>query len=390
MDPGDIVHHFQTHFMPILRLTPEEVHWIGDRIPIPSFSLEQINGLLDATTTLLEGDKQALQDAPLPCWLVGDIHGNFHDLVRILVTVRDFSLERIVFLGDYVDRGSYSLDCLLLLFMLKCCHPHTIFLLRGNHEFACVNSEYGFKQEIEERFPDSGLFERCNSVFSLLPIGFQLGQAAICLHGGIGPTCKTVNTVRRLTLPIESYEQGDVVSEVVWSDPTHDTDEFITSARGCGVLFGRLAAHTFVKTANCGKIVRGHECVAGGFAVHGVIVTIFSSSNYCGKGNTAAFVHMDLEGQVTVKTLEPMSGLLERSNATYSEIRQVLARLPVLKTDSFARKIKVQPLLVRPTELKGQRRASLKGLVLTIPAAAHEHLPSISPVPLATTPEGEN
>jgi protein phosphatase len=364
MNPATVL-HFKAQFLPLLRITPEEAHWLGSRIPLPSFSREQIDALLTEAIGVFSAQPQAVIEVPIPAWVIGDIHGNLHDLIRMLTHIGDLGGTRVVFLGDYVDRGSYSLDVLLLLLTLKCSYPRNIFLIRGNHEFAYVNEEYGFKAEMNDRFPDSDLWARCNTVFSFLPFAVDLGKIAVCLHGGIGPKVSSISSIAKITLPIENSEPDDNVSQIVWSDPSRDTEYFLTSARGRGCLFGRMAVHEFLKNTGHEKLIRAHECVTDGFALSKQCVTVFSSSNYCNRSNIASFIYLADDGKITVTNLEPLPMLVTRANANFDDVKPISAmRLPpAMKTDSFARKV-VRPasLLVQPNAVKGQRRASLKGI----------------------------
>ena len=79
--------------------------------------------------------------------VAGDIHGSLHDLLRI-INYNNVNHNKIVFLGDYVDRGNFSLECITLLFALKVLFPKNYYLIRGNHEFDSICSQYGFKEEI--------------------------------------------------------------------------------------------------------------------------------------------------------------------------------------------------------------------------------------------------
>jgi serine/threonine-protein phosphatase PP1 catalytic subunit len=79
--------------------------------------------------------------------IVGDIHGQFLDLIGIFDRLGYPNETNYLFLGDYVDRGESSVEVICLLFAYKIKYPKIFFLLRGNHETEEQNSKQGFKQE---------------------------------------------------------------------------------------------------------------------------------------------------------------------------------------------------------------------------------------------------
>jgi diadenosine tetraphosphatase ApaH/serine/threonine PP2A family protein phosphatase len=318
----DILAHFQKQLAPMLSLLPEEIHKVGARIPIPSFDVHQIRGLIDAAAPILQDDCKPVLDLPLPAWVIGDIHGNFHDLLRILSMIGSETSDPIVFLGDYVDRGTYSIEVVITLLMLKCLYPHQYFLIRGNHEFATVNGEYGFKEEIDTRYPGTDLWNAFNSLFSLFPFATVLGKSIVSLHGGIGPQVHSLTTIRNLNMPVLSFEGSDIVDAIVWSDPTAETSGFVTSARGCGYAFGAVSLVEFLKESGCKMLIRAHQCLQYGIETfaYGHGLTVFSSSNYAGRGNSAAFVFVRADFSIEHRILEPLPGVIPRQQARYNSV----------------------------------------------------------------------
>jgi diadenosine tetraphosphatase ApaH/serine/threonine PP2A family protein phosphatase len=269
MESSAIVEGFQRQYAFLLRLYSEEVHWVGSRIRMPRFTADQILKLFDATQAMISMNASAVISVQTPAWVVGDLQGNFHDLLRILLTIGDRPPPPIVFLGDYVDRGDFSLDVLLLLCTIRCARPDLVHLLRGNHEFAVTNAAYGFKEECEERYPGTAIWERANGLFTYFPIAAILGGTTCCVHGGLGPHVNSVDAIRAISLPVVGDGPDALLTEGLRSDPINvegDQTRFAISARGRGYQFGRPALCEFLTASGCQAMIRAHECMKAGVA----------------------------------------------------------------------------------------------------------------------------
>ena len=107
----------------------------------------------DDLTTLIDESKKIFSQQPVlleleaPIQIVGDIHGQYHDLLRLFEHCGFPPTANYLFLGDYVDRGKNGLECMALLLAYKIKYPENFFMLRGNHECSSINRIYGFYDE---------------------------------------------------------------------------------------------------------------------------------------------------------------------------------------------------------------------------------------------------
>jgi protein phosphatase len=223
--------------------------------------------------------------------VVGDIHGNLSTLLRIFNRLGWPPARRYLFLGDYVDRGQYSCEVILILYGLKALFPDQIFLLRGNHEFAPMPEVYGFQEEAHEKFPPI-FYSTVIQSFDDLPMAVVLNGEAFCVHGGLSPEFESVDKIRNLPKPNQwRTDAEDSINDFFWGDPTEEIDDFTPSKRGCGYYYGSSVTEQFLRHSGLQVVIRAHEnCTEGfrwSFDSHQAL-TVFSTCDYCGTGNTAA------------------------------------------------------------------------------------------------------
>jgi len=245
----------------------------------------------------------SLLEIPLPetrITVCGDTHGQYYDVLNIFeINGYPSSTNPYLFNGDYVDRGSFSLEVVMTYFLFKLACPDSIYLLRGNHETKNMNKIYGFEGEVRHKYDDK-IFDLFLEVFCHLPLAATIGGQVFVTHGGL-PTegDVTLEDIRNVPRGCEPPQSG-LMSDLIWSDPQPFNGRS-PSKRGVGYSFGPDITQAFLKRNNLKLLVRSHEVKDEGYLVEhgGKTITIFSAPNYCDSmGNKGAFIHFD-------KTMEP-------------------------------------------------------------------------------------
>lgn len=266
---------------------------------IPVFSEEIVNKLIEKTIQYLMQD-DIVMELTGPIYVIGDVHGNIIDLMNILKNIGFPPDTKMLFLGDYVDRGEYSIPVITLLCSLKCAYPQHVFLIRGNHEELSVSSVYGFKQEVLQTYDDT-MFMRFEHMFNYLPLAAIVDKTIFCVHGGISEYLSDISQIRKIQRPLNSNDFTPMIKDLLWSDPLNGITHYLPSNRGTGNYFGLNSTMEFLKTSQMKQIIRGHQCVAGGICKHwdGLLYTVFSSSNYNKNAeNYAGLLHIDENSEI--------------------------------------------------------------------------------------------
>ncbi|KAK1772674.1 sporulation-induced protein [Phialemonium atrogriseum] len=202
---------------------------------------------------------------------------------------------RFVFLGDFVDRGYFSLETFTLLMCLKAKYPDRIVLVRGNHESRQITQVYGFYEECQQKYGNASVWKACCQVFDFLVLAAIVDGTVLCVHGGLSPEIRTIDQIRVVARAQEIPHEG-AFCDLVWSDP-EDIDTWAVSPRGAGWLFGDKVATEFNHVNGLKTIARAHQLVNEGYKFHfpeKSVVTVWSAPNYCYRcGNVASIMTVD-------------------------------------------------------------------------------------------------
>ncbi|MCK4968316.1 MAG: metallophosphoesterase [Candidatus Aenigmarchaeota archaeon] len=269
----------------------------------PIERIERIERIEAENMALIENFVEIVADEPTlleldgDVMVFGDIHGEYAWLKKmmqeILTSQYIASGSKVLFLGDYVDRGKESHKCIMFIMGLKILYPKTVFFLRGNHENMQMNA------------PPDGYASRCvveygihiyfaiSIAYEYFSIACVINKSIFCVHGGISPLLLDLDQLRNIKKPIDM--DTPMITDLLWSDFDPDVDDFyLNDSRGSGVYYGPDQLKDFFNKNNLCFILRGHVFFKEGFSTFNQkeILSIHSSSNYQNIDCTPVFVHI--------------------------------------------------------------------------------------------------
>lgn len=249
--------------------------------------------ILNEATELMKREPNMLTLSG-PITVCGDIHGQFYDLMKLFDIGGRLSETNYLFLGDYVDRGCFGIECLLYLYTLKLWYPQALALLRGNHECRHLTGFFTFRRESMHKY-SAEVYEACVRSFEALPIAALIDSKFFCVHGGISPHLVHISDLDSIDRFVEPPSQG-LLCDLLWSDPVEDYGREQPSpegfranhVRGCSYNFTYDAVCNFLERNSLLGIFRGHEVQDAGYTMHRKtptkkfpsIITVFSAPNY--------------------------------------------------------------------------------------------------------------
>eukprot|EP01055_Gregarina_sp_Pseudo9_P000255 Gregarina_sp_Pseudo_9__254@NODE_1161_length_1824_cov_196_748459_g1087_i0_p1_GENE_NODE_1161_length_1824_cov_196_748459_g1087_i0NODE_1161_length_1824_cov_196_748459_g1087_i0_p1_ORF_typecomplete_len326_score33_99Metallophos/PF00149_28/3_2e46Metallophos_2/PF12850_7/6_6e05STPPase_N/PF16891_5/0_0013Rdx/PF10262_9/0_31_NODE_1161_length_1824_cov_196_748459_g1087_i04861463 len=265
----------------------------------------EVEVLCEKAREILQAESN-VQPVRVPVTVVGDIHGQFGDLKEMLAIAGKAPETNFLFLGDYVDRGYYSVESVTLVVALKVRWRERVTIIRGNHESRQVTQVYGFYDECLRKYGGANVWKYFTNLFDYLPLSALIENVIFCPHAGLSPSVETLDHVRQINRRQEVPHDGPMC-DLLWSDPD-DRSGWGISPRGAGYTFGQDVSEQFNLRNGLNLIARAHQLVMEGYqwAQDKQVVTIFSAPNYCYRcGNQAAIMEIDQNLESTFLQFDP-------------------------------------------------------------------------------------
>lgn len=251
--------------------------------------------------------------------IIGDLHGDVDSLFHILIEVkfRQFLSNpdnKMIFLGDYIDRGSDSTGILHTICRLKRKYPDSVVLMSGNHEaiekfhFLAhdlpkeLDSRYGLRSKF--------VYEQLLLLFRLFAKVVVIENQLLFVHGGLPSSVG-----RNDFFDAVRQEDCNVMEELLWNDPRSDipnNQDWCDSRRGFGKHFGKNITKKYLDLTKTKALVRGHEPCHGFRLDHDdMVLTLFSSKEAYQKFD-AAYIAITKEELATIQNASDLSKYVKK------------------------------------------------------------------------------
>ncbi|KAF3825506.1 hypothetical protein GH733_005488 [Mirounga leonina] len=149
--------------------TKELDQWVEQLNECKQLNENQVRTLCEKAKEILTKESN-VQEVRCPVTVCGDVHGQFHDLMELFRIGGKSPDTNYLFMGDYVDRGYYSVETVTLLVALKVRYPERITILRGNHESRQITQVYGFYDECLRKYGNANVWKYFTDLFDYLPL----------------------------------------------------------------------------------------------------------------------------------------------------------------------------------------------------------------------------
>lgn len=266
-------------------------------------SEEKFEEIIIKSTKIFEKEDNLLELQD-PINIVGDIHGQYYDLLKMFSVGGNPKENQYLFLGDYVDRGMFGVEVIQILLLYKIEYPSSFYMLRGNHECRHLTNYFNFKKECIFKYNER-IYDLIMKLFDSLPISAILNSKFLCVHGGISPDIINVQDINNINRFQEIPSSGPFC-DLLWSDPydgSDQEDDFVfNQVRNCSFIYNFNAVNQFLEHNNLLCVFRSHEVQDEGFKLFKkndntnfpTVICVFSAPNYCDSyGNTASIIRFN-------------------------------------------------------------------------------------------------
>ncbi|CAG8502587.1 8195_t:CDS:2, partial [Cetraspora pellucida] len=239
----------------------------------------EINAICQSVREIFLSQPTLIELSP-PVKIVGDVHGQYSDLLRLFEMCGYPPMANYLFLGDYVDL-------------------------------------YGFYDECKRR-SNVKTWKTFVDVFNCIPIAAIVANKIFCVHGGLSPSLSSMNEIRGIQRPTDVPDNG-LLNDLLWSDPSETAVDWEDNERGVSFCFGKTIIREFLERYDFDLICRAHMVVEDGYEFFNerTLVTVFSAPNYCGEfDNYGAVMSVNEELLCSFELLKPPDAKQQQQSKT--------------------------------------------------------------------------